>query len=63
MYERLVEVRGQLGVGHAVDPDAVSGSTARMWWAEFDRIERLAAAGKTLLARRVAATHRADRSG
>jgi hypothetical protein len=64
MYERLVEVRGQLAeLVTAVDPDAVSGSTARMWWAEFDRVERLAAAGKTLLARRVAATHRADRSG
>ena len=64
MYERLVEVRGQLAeLVTAVDPDAVSGSTARTWWAEFDRVERLAAAGKTLLARRVAATHRADRSG
>jgi hypothetical protein len=64
MYERLVEVREQLAeLVTAVDPDAVSGSTARMWWAEFDRVERLAAAGKTLLARRIAATHRADRSG
>jgi hypothetical protein len=64
MYERLVEVRGQLAeLVTAVDPDAVSGSTARELWAEFDRIERLGAAGKTLLARRVAATHRADRSG
>jgi Domain of unknown function (DUF222) len=64
MYERLVGVRGQLAeLVTAVDPDAVSGSTARQCWAEFDRIERLAAAGKTLLARRVADTHRPDRSG
>jgi hypothetical protein len=32
-------------------------------WAEFDRIERLGSAGKTLLARRIAATHDRDRAG
>jgi hypothetical protein len=32
-------------------------------WAEFDRIERLGAAGKTLLARRIAAAHQGDREG
>ena len=64
MYEAVVRIRGQLGeLVTAVDPDGVSGRTARELWAEFDRIERLGAAGKTLLARRVAATHRADRSG
>jgi hypothetical protein len=64
MYERLVEVRGQLGelVG-AVDPDGVSGRAAGELWAEFDRIERLGAAGKTLLARRIAAAHQRDREG
>jgi hypothetical protein len=64
MYERLVRVRGQLAeLVTAVDPDAVSGPTARQWWAEFDRMERLAVAGKTLLARRLAATHRPERHG
>jgi DNA-binding FrmR family transcriptional regulator len=58
MFERLVRVRGQLkALVTAVDPDAVSGDTARQLWAEFDQVERLAAAGKTLLARRVAQTH------
>jgi hypothetical protein len=58
MFDRLVRVRGQLKeLVTAVDPDAVSGSTARKLWAEFDQVERLAAAGKTLLARRIAATH------
>ena len=64
MYERLVRVRGQLGeLVSAVDPDGVSGRTARELWAEFDRIERLGAAGKTLLARRIAASHQGDREG
>ena len=64
MFERLVRVRGQLAeLVTAVDPDAVSGPTAREWWAEFDRIERLGAAGKTLLARRIAQTHRPARQG
>jgi hypothetical protein len=58
MFERLVQVRGQLAeLVTAIDPDALSGETVRGWWAEFDRVERLATAGKTLLARRVAATH------
>jgi hypothetical protein len=58
MFESVVRVRGQLGeLVTAVDPDAVSGDTARQLWAEFDRIERLAAGAKTLLARRIAATH------
>jgi hypothetical protein len=58
MFERLVRVRGQLAeLVTAVDPDAVSGQSARQLWAEFDKVERLGAAGKTLLARRIAATH------
>jgi Domain of unknown function (DUF222) len=57
MFERLVQVRGQLAeLVTALDPDALTGQTARGWWAELDRVERLAAAGKTLLTR-IAATH------
>jgi Domain of unknown function (DUF222) len=64
MYESVVRVRGQLGeLVSAVDPDGVSGRAAGELWAEFDRIERLAAAGKTLLARRIAAAHQRDREG
>jgi hypothetical protein len=64
MYESVVRIRGQLGeLVSAVDPDGVSGRAARELWAEFDRIERLGAAGKTLLARRIAAAHRRDREG
>ena len=46
-----------------LDPDAVSGSAAGQLWAALDRVERLAAGGKTLLARRVADTHQPDRDG
>ena len=47
----------------AVDPDACQRVGGAEWWAEFDRVERLAAAGKTVLARRIAATHQPGRSG
>jgi hypothetical protein len=64
MYERLVGIRGQLAeLVTAVDPDAVSGPTARQLWTEFDQVERLGAAGKTVLARRVAATHQPAKRG
>jgi hypothetical protein len=64
MYEWAVRIRGQLSeLVSALDPDAVSGLTARELWGEFDRIERLGSAGKTLLARRVAATHDRDHAG
>ena len=64
MYESVVRVRDLLSeLVSALDPDAVSGPTARELWGEFDRIERLGSAGKTLLARRVAATHDRDRAG
>jgi hypothetical protein len=64
MYESVVQIRGQLSeLVAALDPDAVSGLTARELWGEFDRIERLGSAGKTLLARRIAATHDRDRAG
>ena len=64
MYEDLVEVRDRLaGLVDRLDPDAVSGSTAGELWAVLDRSERLCAAGKTLLARRLAQTHRPERAG
>jgi hypothetical protein len=64
MFESVVRIRGQLGeLVSALDPDAVSSSTAQGLWGEFDRIERLGSAGKTLLARRIAATHDRDRAG
>src|SRR5277367_4591711 len=37
-----------------LDPDAVPLSEAKDVWVEFDKVERLAASAKTLLARRVA---------
>jgi hypothetical protein len=63
MYESAVRICGQLSkLVAGLDPDAVSGPTARELWAEFDRIERLGSAGKTLLARRIAAIHDGDRA-
>jgi len=38
----------------ALDPDAFSAQTASAVWAGLDRVERLVAAGKTVLARRAA---------
>jgi hypothetical protein len=64
MFEDVVEVRGRLAVlVDRLDPDAVSATRARELWAEFDKVERLGAAGKTLLARRLAATHRPATAG
>jgi hypothetical protein len=64
MFESVVRIRGQLGeLVSGLDPDTVSGQTARELWGELDRIERLGSAGKTLLARRIAATHDRDRAG
>jgi Domain of unknown function (DUF222) len=64
MYETVVRIRGQLAeLLAALDPDAISGPAAGDLWSEFDRIERLGSAGKTLLARRIAATHNRDRIG
>jgi hypothetical protein len=59
MFQDTVARAGELiaGVVDALDPDAVSGLAARQLWGEFDRIERLSSAGKTLLARRIAQTH------
>jgi hypothetical protein len=64
MFESVVRLRGQLSeLVSALDPDAVSGPTARELWGELDRIERLGSAGKTLLARRIDATHDRDLAG
>jgi Domain of unknown function (DUF222) len=58
MFDEALQIRDRLAVlVDRLDPDAVSGSTARELWSALDQIERLGAAGKTLLARRVAATH------
>ena len=64
MFEEAVEIRDRLaGLVDRLDPDAVSGSTAGELWAVLDRSERLCAAGKTLLARRLAQTHRPETAG
>src|SRR5918995_698962 len=44
-------------------PRPGAGRDAAELWAAFDRVERLAAAGKTLLARRLADTHQPDETG
>lgn len=73
----VAEIRAQLSsVVRALEPDAVALRDALPLWEDFDAIERLAAAGKTLMARRVeqsrawaraghrsAAEFMADRSG
>jgi hypothetical protein len=64
MFEDALEVRDRLAaLVDRLDPDAVSGSAARELWAVLDASERLCAAGKTLLARRVAQTHRPETAG
>jgi Domain of unknown function (DUF222) len=64
MFEDALEVRDRLAaLVDRLDPDAVSASAARELWAVLDASERLCAAGKTLLARRVAQTHRPETAG
>ena len=64
MFEDALEVRDRLALlVDRLDPDAVSGSAAGELWAVLDASERLCAAGKTLLARRVAQTHRPETAG
>ena len=64
MFEEAVEIRDRLAVlVDRLDPDAFSGATARELWAVLDKSERLCAAGKTLLARRLAQTHRPQLQG
>jgi Domain of unknown function (DUF222) len=67
MFDEVMEAGDRIArLLDGLDPDRFTGPRARELWGAFDRIERLGAAGKTLLARRVAATHRrsgsADRS-
>ncbi|HEY9378553.1 MAG TPA: hypothetical protein VIQ02_15860, partial [Jiangellaceae bacterium] len=58
MFQDAVEIRDRLAVlVDRLDPDAFSGSTARELWSILDASERLCGAGKTLLTRRIAATH------
>ena len=64
MFAEAVEIRDRLAdLVDRLDPDAVSGTTAREIWAVLDKSERLCAAGKTLLARRIAETHQPHTSG
>jgi hypothetical protein len=51
------------GVVEGLDPDEVLASQAPALWVEFDRIERLAAAAKILLARRVDESRVWEREG
>ena len=63
MFDTVVRCGDQLaGIVARLDPDVLSGETAQSWWYALDRVERLAAGGKTLLARRLAATHSPSRS-
>ncbi|MGH8840097.1 MAG: DUF222 domain-containing protein [Jiangellaceae bacterium] len=64
MFEAVVHLADRLsGLVDTLDPDRVTGPHARELWAAFDRVERLGAAGKTLLARRLGDVHQADRAG
>jgi hypothetical protein len=64
MFQDAIEIRDRLAdLVDRLDPDAVSGSTAGELWAVLDRSERFCAAGKTLLARRLAQTHRPEQAG
>jgi len=64
MFEEAVEIRDRLaGLVDRLDPDAVSASTAGELWAILDKSERFCTAGKTLLARRLAQTHRPETAG
>jgi Domain of unknown function (DUF222) len=56
MFEDVAAVRDRLAeLVDQLDPDRCSGSAARELWRVFDSAERLCAAGKTLLARRIVA--------
>jgi hypothetical protein len=64
MFDTVVHLADRLsGLVDTLDPDRVTGAHARELWAAFDRVERLGAAGKTLLARRLGDVHQADRAG
>ncbi|MCZ7536845.1 MAG: hypothetical protein M5T61_13720 [Acidimicrobiia bacterium] len=51
------------GLVGVLDPDLVPLPEAARWWEALDRIERLAAGAKTLLARRVEESGAWERSG
>lgn len=58
MFEDVVATRDRLAeLVDRLDPDRCTGPAARELWRVFDSAERLCAAGKTLLARRLAETH------
>jgi hypothetical protein len=64
MFEDAFEARARLAaLVDRLDPDAVSGPAAGELWGVLDASERLCAAGKTLLARRIAQTHRPETAG
>ncbi|HEX6577532.1 MAG TPA: HNH endonuclease signature motif containing protein [Jiangellaceae bacterium] len=64
MFQEATEIRNRLAaLVDRLDPDAVSGTAARDLWGLLDASERLCAAGKTLLARRIAQTHRPETVG
>ena len=64
MFDTVVHLADRLsGLVDTLDPDRVTGAHVRELWAAFDRVERLGAAGKTLLARRLVDVHQADRAG
>jgi hypothetical protein len=64
MFDDMVSLGDRLArLVQELDPDRVSGPHARRLWEALDRVEKLAAAGKTLLARRLADTHRPDQEG
>jgi hypothetical protein len=64
MFQDAAEIRDRLAaLVDRLDPDAVSGSAASDLWGLLDASERLCAAGKTLLARRLAQTHRPETAG
>jgi hypothetical protein len=64
MFQDAIEIRDRLAdLVDRLDPDAVSASTARELWAILDKSERFCTAGKTLLARRLAQTHRPEKAG
>jgi hypothetical protein len=64
MFQEAMEIRDRLAdLVDRLDPDAVSASTAGELWAVLDKSERFCTAGKTLLARRLAQTHRPEQAG
>jgi hypothetical protein len=64
MFDDVAEIQDRLAIlVDRLDPDAMAGSAVRDMWQKLDRAEKLCAAGKTLLARRLAATHHGQTAG